>query len=250
MTRVQEGAAPVRGTDPLRRSGHFPLDTVLMLALTFSTGIVDAVGFIAFDQIFAANMTGNLVVMGIGIVGAAPGTFWGPLCAVVSFALGAFSAGMLLNQRLAGWTGRSAVAFAATALLLVAVAVWELSGVSAVGELRHITAAGALGFAMGVQTAAARRIGVAEVNTVVVTITLAGLVMEVPGAHRPVPRMQLRRAGAVILLALGAACGALISAWGSGMGLLVAAGVILLVAAAGQCTHVARRQMRPPSADR
>ena len=33
----------------------------LMLALTFTTGIVDAVGYLGLDRVFTGNMTGNVV---------------------------------------------------------------------------------------------------------------------------------------------------------------------------------------------
>ena len=35
----------------------------LMLALTFSTGIVDAVGYLGLDRVFTGNMTGNVVIL-------------------------------------------------------------------------------------------------------------------------------------------------------------------------------------------
>ena len=43
---------------------------VLMLALTFTTGIVDAVGYLGLDRVFTANMTGNVVILGMAVVGA------------------------------------------------------------------------------------------------------------------------------------------------------------------------------------
>ena len=35
-----------------------------LLALTFVTGIVDAVSFLALGQVFTANMTGNVALLG------------------------------------------------------------------------------------------------------------------------------------------------------------------------------------------
>ena len=43
---------------------------VLMLALTFTTGIVDAVGYLGLDRVFTANMTGNVVILGMALAGA------------------------------------------------------------------------------------------------------------------------------------------------------------------------------------
>ena len=42
------------------------LHLLLMLALTFSTGIiVDAVGYLGLDRVFTGNMTGNVAVPGM-----------------------------------------------------------------------------------------------------------------------------------------------------------------------------------------
>jgi len=40
------------------------------IILTFVTGIVDAVGFLALDRVFTGNMTGNIVILGMGVAGA------------------------------------------------------------------------------------------------------------------------------------------------------------------------------------
>lgn len=41
----------------------------LMLALTFGTGFVDAAGYLGLDRVFVGNMTGNIVILGMGAVG-------------------------------------------------------------------------------------------------------------------------------------------------------------------------------------
>ncbi len=46
--------------------------TRTLLVLTFVTGILDAVSFIALGQVFAAMQTGNVIFLGLGI-GGAPG---------------------------------------------------------------------------------------------------------------------------------------------------------------------------------
>lgn len=50
----------------IMRLHHAPAGTVhlaLMLALTFATGIIDAVGYLGLDRVFTGNMTGNVVVL-------------------------------------------------------------------------------------------------------------------------------------------------------------------------------------------
>ena len=44
------------------------LDLAMLLLLTFSTGMVDAIGYLGFDKVFTGNMTGNVVILGMGLV--------------------------------------------------------------------------------------------------------------------------------------------------------------------------------------
>jgi uncharacterized membrane protein YoaK (UPF0700 family) len=43
----------------------------LMLALTFVTGCVDGASYLGLDRVFSANMTGNVVLQGFALAGAA-----------------------------------------------------------------------------------------------------------------------------------------------------------------------------------
>ena len=43
----------------------------ILLAMTFTTGIVDAASFLALGHVFTANMTGNIVLLGFALGGAA-----------------------------------------------------------------------------------------------------------------------------------------------------------------------------------
>ena len=46
--------------DRIRGVASDRMHLALMLILTFSTGIVDAVGYLGLDRVFTGNMTGNL----------------------------------------------------------------------------------------------------------------------------------------------------------------------------------------------
>ena len=50
------------------RSINHPL-TRTLLALTFTTGLVDGVSYLGLGHVFTANMTGNIVLLGFGIAG-------------------------------------------------------------------------------------------------------------------------------------------------------------------------------------
>ena len=62
------------------------LHLLLMLALTFSTGIiVDAVGYLGLDRVFTGNMTGNVAVPGMAPAGGDDLPIAGPALALAGF---------------------------------------------------------------------------------------------------------------------------------------------------------------------
>ena len=87
---------------------------VLMLALTFTTGIVDAVGYLGLDRVFTANMTGNVVILGMAVVGAEDLPVLGPAIALFAFLAGAAVGGRVLRTAPAGWSHRTSMTFNAT----------------------------------------------------------------------------------------------------------------------------------------
>lgn len=202
----------------------------LLLALTFSTGIVDAVSFLGLDRVFTGNATGNVLLLGMAATGSGLPVLR-PAVALVAFASGAVLAGRVLRSAPAAWTRRTTALFSLVgALVLLCSGLWwwweERQGVVAV----VVTAL--LGLAMGAQAATARRLAVADLTTVVVTMTLTGLAAESPPGGRTNRRWR-RRAGAVTLLGAGAATGALALRVHPGLALLLSAAVVLAVAATG-----------------
>lgn len=67
------------------------LHAVLMIALTFTTGINDAVGYLGLDKVFTGNMTGNVVILGMGVAGGDGLPVLGPALALAGFMAGAGS---------------------------------------------------------------------------------------------------------------------------------------------------------------
>ncbi|GAA4727483.1 YoaK family protein [Nocardioides endophyticus] len=204
-----------------------------MLALTFSTGIIDAVGYLGLDRVFTGNMTGNVVIMGMAMAGGDGLPVLGPTLALVGFMLGAAAAGRALRGGHPGWSSRT------TRLLLVVGAM--MAGVSvtlfAVGD--DLTQAGGvavttvLGAAMGLQAAAARVVAVKDVTTVVVTSTITGLAADsVFGGG--IPGGGVRRVAAVVLILVGAGVGALAITWHLGVGPMICAVLTVAVAVAGR----------------
>ena len=224
------------------RANPAALHLGLMLALTFSTGIIDAVGYLGLDRVFTGNMTGNVVILGMALTGADGLPIVGPNVALVLFMLGALVAGRTLRPVAAGWSHRSTVLFAVVGVVILLAAVPLLVFDDPVEPVK-LGVTGALGLAMGLQAGAARHIGVKDVTTVVVTSTLVGLAFDSKfggGAGQP----WRRRAGAVLLIGLGASVGALLLNVHIGLGMAVAAVITLACAVLG---HIGRPHTDPPA---
>src|SRR6059036_4003681 len=81
---LKRGVASVR--HPLTRA---------LLVLTFTTGLVDAVSYLGLGRVFAANMTGNVVLLGFGIAGNGDLPVVGPVVSLASFVVGSGAGGAL-----------------------------------------------------------------------------------------------------------------------------------------------------------
>jgi len=207
---------------------------VLLLALTFTTGIVDAVGYLGLDRVFTANMTGNVVILGMALAGADDLPILGPTLALAGFLGGAAVGGRVLRSAPAGWSHRTSTTFAATGVLAVALGIGALVAPPQEGTVWALVVTALLAVAMGLQAATARRLAVKDVTTVVVTSTLTGLAADSRLAGGSGDGWA-RRSLAVVLILVGAGVGALLLRVGGergvGVGMLFA-GVLALVAAA------------------
>ncbi len=227
--RAQAAAASIR----------HPL-TVLLLTLTFSTGLVDAVSYLGLGKVFSANMTGNVVLLGFGIAGGYGLPIVAPIVSLVAFVVGAALGGRLADAL----AHRHRVHLGATlgaevALLVVATLVTALATVqpdAASGD----TVIGLLALAMGVRNATVRRLAVPDLTTTVLTLTLTGLAADLRHL-RANHSAALRRTCAVLAMLTGALAGALLLK-------VSAAWVLTLAAALASITGVAYLH-HPSSAD-
>jgi uncharacterized membrane protein YoaK (UPF0700 family) len=191
-------------TTPTRQED---LTLVLMLALTFSTGIVDAVGYLGLDKVFAGNMTGNVVVLGMALVGAEGLPWVGPLIALFAFMAGAVIGGRTLRRESTGWNTRTSWSCTATAVALAVLTATLVITGGVPPKPWELAITTLLAATMGFQAAVARHLAVKDVTTVVVTSTITGLAADsrlAGGSGQP----WRRRAAAVVLIALGALVGA------------------------------------------
>jgi uncharacterized membrane protein YoaK (UPF0700 family) len=174
----------------------------LLLALTFIAGWVDAIAYVSLGRVFTGNMTGNLVLLGINagddqIVAAIRS-----IVAVASFALGALLGGVITRGRRSAstWPRQVTLALLAEVVLLLAFTFgWLATGNRAdppVGDV--LVALGAA--AMGLQSAAARRVAVSGISTTAVTSTLTSLMTELAALSASADRYRWARVLAAIVL--------------------------------------------------
>jgi uncharacterized membrane protein YoaK (UPF0700 family) len=190
------------------QSADGPLPRVL-IGLTVVAGLVDAVSYLGLGHVFVANMTGNVVFLGFVAGGAADISAALSLVAIGSFALGAVAGGRL-RWDTSGHRGRllavsSCVqAVAVGGALLVSLASFGVpDGISAHALVLL------LAFAMGLQTATARRLGVPDLTTTVLTLTVTGLAADSHPAGGMHPSTG-RRLAAIAAMFVGAFVGAVL----------------------------------------
>lgn len=232
MTAVSS-APPQPATARRARRRELASGLVPLLALTFTTGIVDAIGYLGLDHVFTANMTGNVVILGMALAGGDGLPVAGPAIALAAFLIGAAVSGRVLRAVDPGWTGRTTIVFGIVAALTAACAALTLLPRTPTVELPTTAA---LALAMGLQAAAARHLAVADVTTVVVTSTMTGLAADSWLGRRAGQRWP-RRVLAIVLIGAGALVGALLLLIHPALGLGVAA---VLIVGANLVGHAAR----------
>jgi uncharacterized membrane protein YoaK (UPF0700 family) len=178
----------------------------LLIALTGATGLIDAVSYLGVGHVFVANMTGNVVLLGFALSGAAGLSITASLAAVAGFLVGAAAGG-----RWAVASERRSNVWLSTASAAQTVLVGNAAVLTAVGVLRpdgssRLILLAVLGLAMGLQNATARRLAVPDLTTTVLTQTLTGLAADSSFAGGSHPR-PVRRTVAVLAMLVGALLG-------------------------------------------
>jgi uncharacterized membrane protein YoaK (UPF0700 family) len=195
---LKRGVASVR--HPLTRA---------LLVLTFTTGLVDAVSFLGLGRVFAANMTGNVVLLGFGLAGSGGLPVVGPIVSLVSFVVGATAGGRLVRRMEKRHPEMVARALAIEVCLFALVAVIAAAAPVRPGDASANLLIAALALAMGVRNAAVRRIAVPDLPTTVLTMTLTALTSDSPLAGGT-GKGSVRRLSAVAAVLAGAVSGALL----------------------------------------
>lgn len=198
-----------------------PRALVVTALLSATSGCMDAVGFLGLGTAFVANMTGNLVLVGMGIAGAA-----GLWVVGLAFAIGGFVGGSMISsavaRRFADRSRASRTPLVVEAALLAAVAVL----LALLGPLTQTSQALillALGATMAGQAITARRLGLTGVSTVAITAALSR-VASMP--RWSAFRLEAGVSVSIVAMFVGAVVGALLV--GVHPGLAALAGAILV----------------------
>lgn len=217
----------------------------LMLALTFSTGVIDAVGYLGLDRVFTGNMTGNVVILGMALAGADGLPIAGPTVALAGFMVGAAIGGRVLKPVAAGWTTRSTALFASVGAVMIVIAITLFLAGNKPQRPVELVLTALLAVAMGIQAATARHLAVKDITTVVVTSLITGLAAD-SRVGSGVGQPWVRRVAALALICAGAIGGALAISLHLGAGVALSAAIVLVVTLVG---HLAQRAHERSTAD-
>ncbi len=211
----------------------------LLLLLSATTGLVDAVSVLGLGKVFTANMTGNIVFLGFAAAGTPGFAVASYLIALMAFSVGALVAGRT-GQTFAPRPLREWLLFAAaieTILLWLAALVAGLSAPAATltgGALFAIIALTAL--AMGFRNGTIRQLKVPDLTTTVLTLTITGVAADSRWAGGANPNMP-RRVAAILAIFVGAMIGAFLVKHTGPAPPLVLAGFVVLAGTAACARH-------------
>jgi uncharacterized membrane protein YoaK (UPF0700 family) len=194
-----------------------PALTTVMVLLTVTTGMVEAVSFLALGPVFAAVQTGSLLLLGFAIGGAPGISATVSAVSLAGFALGAVVGSRMesaIDARERRWFDAALVG-EGVLLGAGALVIWRV-GIDRPGgpvDGRHLVAIATVACAMGVRNVTALRVALPGVTTTVATRALTGLLV----ALHPLAAdsrvgsdaaVELRRASSILAMLAGGLIGA------------------------------------------
>jgi uncharacterized membrane protein YoaK (UPF0700 family) len=223
-TRAREG---LRAAVVDERDGPLP---AMLVALTVLAGIVDACSILRLGHVFVATMTGNLVFVGLAFAGAKGFAIAPCLLSIGGFIAGALAGGHACRAA-GGHRGRALRNVLdvklAVAAVVAALAITNAHPSTGVRDAMVVL----LAMSMGDQLAAIRFLKVPDLLTVVLTLTITGVLIE--RQLGPLHPAMIRRAVALVAFAIGAVGGALLVLnFGLAAGLIAGMAIIVVVAIA------------------
>jgi uncharacterized membrane protein YoaK (UPF0700 family) len=227
MRSVPSPAAHPAADDRSRRAAA--ARTVLTVALTAGSGSLDAIAFLSLGKVFVSVITGNLVLLGIGLGHADHDLALRVAVTLVSYGLGA-TAGVVVAGRAEDgqpvWPGRvTAALLLELALLCGFAAGWELNAARPTGAPQLALLAVAA-VAMGLQSAAVNRLSLPGFSSTYLTSTLIRAITELVQG----PRNHVgAKVAAMTSVVAGALAGALLVARAPRFAPVIAVGLLAAV---------------------
>jgi uncharacterized membrane protein YoaK (UPF0700 family) len=222
----------------------------MLLVLTFAAGSIDAISYLELGQVFTANMTGNIVLLGLALAQGEVLAALRSIVALIGFAIGVFVGAIIVERESEPAEWPAAVTGALTletVLLGIFAAISWLIGSTRSGVIYLLIIL--LAFTMGIQSAAVRRLGVPGIATTYITGTLTSLMVDLLGwlrsiaaqlpVSKPAERSDVERipwdqrvgllAGVVALYCLGALIGGVLQVYSAPLAALFPLGAVTLV---------------------
>lgn len=181
-----------------------------LLALTFGTGMIDAISVLVLGHVFVANMTGNVIFLGFWFAQQRVVDMTAALVAFVSFLIGAVVGGRFarhLEHDTRRWV---TVALGVECIVLVTLSILAGTGVLDYRDNTKLILIAGLALAFGSQNATARQFGIQELSTTVLTSTIVGIGVDSRLAGGTGDRERLRLS-VVLTMCAGAVVGATLS---------------------------------------
>jgi uncharacterized membrane protein YoaK (UPF0700 family) len=154
----------------------------MLLLLTLAAAGVDAISYLGLGHVFTAMMTGNTVLLGLALAQGEVLAALRSILALIGFTIGVFAGAIIVERESepAEWPAAVTAALAFEALVLaIFVAASSLLDTSRAIIVYLLILLSA--FAMGIQSAAVRRLGVPGIATTYITGTLTSLMVDLLG---------------------------------------------------------------------
>jgi uncharacterized membrane protein YoaK (UPF0700 family) len=186
----------------------------ILVGLSVSAGVVDMIAFLTLGKVFTAFQTGNLVFLGLGIVGKGPqglplpNPLW-VIASILSFAVGAMVSARIVRpeeSEVTAWPRRVTFALVITAVSQVAFLIGWIATSGHPTAAAGATLVAIMAFGMGVQITAARSLRVPDVSTTAATATLVTFVGDI-ATNTLRGKDRFLRLQSMVAMILGAAAG-------------------------------------------
>ena len=222
----------------------------MLMLLTLAAASVDAISYLGLGHVFTAMMTGNTVLLGLALAQGEVLAALRSILALIGFAIGVFVGAIIVERESypAEWPAAVTAALSFEPIILAIFAAnFTLFDSIRGGMIYLLIILSAL--AMGVQSAAVRRLGVPGIATTYITGTLTSLMVDLLGWLRSIaarlPRSKTAKrseverrpwdqrvgllAGVVTLYCLGALIGGVLQLYSAPIAPLFPLGAVMLV---------------------